>query len=188
MKYSAYGFPLPMIKFNEGNPTISLTGGQVSTLRNDDLGQLFMIQLDGSLQPGNSGGPIVDERGRLIGVAVAKLDGVDTIGLAIPADELRELLAGRVGAIDLEVRNCKTDQPEPPRQGPGGRSPRPDQGGQRCSLRRPRALRHSAAWRRKLAGDARRHASSSSSWTDIVATGDVKVARQESQSPRTSGC
>ena len=75
------------------------------------MGQLFAIQLDGSLQPGNSGGPIVDERGRLIGVAVAKLEGVDTIGLAIPADELRELLAGRVGAIDLDVRNSKTPQP-----------------------------------------------------------------------------
>jgi S1-C subfamily serine protease/regulation of enolase protein 1 (concanavalin A-like superfamily) len=112
MKYSAYGFPLPSIKFNEGNPSISLTAGQVSTLRNDDLGQLFAIQLDGSLQPGNSGGPIVDERGRLIGVAVAKLEGVDTIGLAIPADELRELLAGRIGAIDLEVRNSKTERPD----------------------------------------------------------------------------
>jgi S1-C subfamily serine protease/regulation of enolase protein 1 (concanavalin A-like superfamily) len=112
MKYSAYGFPLPSIRFNEGNPSITLTAGQVSTLRNDDLGQLFLIQLDGSLQPGNSGGAIVDERGRLIGVAVAKVEGVDTIGLAIPADELRELLAGRVGAIDLEVRNCKTERPD----------------------------------------------------------------------------
>jgi S1-C subfamily serine protease len=112
MRYTAYGFPLPMIKFNQGNPTITVIGGQVSTLRNDDIGQLFAIQLDGSLQPGDSGGPIVDDRGRLIGVAVAKLEGVDTIGLAIPADELRELLAGRVGAIDLDVRDSKSAQPE----------------------------------------------------------------------------
>ena len=110
MKYVGYGFPLPMIKFNQDNPTITVTGGQVSTLRNDDMGQLFAIQLDGSLQPGNSGGPIVDEQGRLIGIAVAKLEGVDTIGLAIPADELRELMAGRVGAIDLNVRNSKASQ------------------------------------------------------------------------------
>jgi hypothetical protein len=101
-----------MIKFNQGNPTITVTGGQVSTLRNDDMGQLFAIQLDGSLQPGNSGGPIVDDRGRLIGDAVAKLEGVDTIGLAIPDDELRDLLAGRVGAIDLDVRNSKSPQPD----------------------------------------------------------------------------
>jgi len=111
MRYSAYGFPRPDVSFNHSNPSISLTAGQVSTLKNDDLGQLYAIQLDGSLQPGSSGGPIVDERGRLIGVAVAKVAGVDTIGLAIPADELRELLAGRVGAIDLEVRNGKTENP-----------------------------------------------------------------------------
>ena len=112
MRYSAFGFPLPFVRFNQGNPTVSVTGGQVSTLRNDDLGQLFALQLDGSLQPGNSGGPIVDSRGFLIGVAVAKLEGVDTIGLAIPADELRELVAGRVGAIGFEVRNSKTPQPD----------------------------------------------------------------------------
>jgi S1-C subfamily serine protease len=75
MRYAAYGFPLPMLKFNQGNPTITVTQGSVSKLRPDQLGQLFAIQLDGSLQPGNSGGPIVDDRGRLIGVAVAKLEG-----------------------------------------------------------------------------------------------------------------
>jgi S1-C subfamily serine protease len=112
MKYSAYGFGLPSVKFSGGNPSIRLTGGQVSTLQNDDLGQLVAIQLDGSLQPGNSGGAIVDDHGRLIGVAVAKVEGVDTIGVAIPADDLREALAGRVGAIDLRLRNGKTERPD----------------------------------------------------------------------------
>lgn len=31
------------------------------------------IQIDAALQPGNSGGPIFDDRGNIIGVAVAKL-------------------------------------------------------------------------------------------------------------------
>jgi S1-C subfamily serine protease/regulation of enolase protein 1 (concanavalin A-like superfamily) len=112
MKYVTYAFPRPDISFNHGNPSITLTSGHVSTLRNDDLGQLLAIQLDGSLQPGHSGGAIVDERGRLIGVAVAKVAGVDTMGLAIPADELRELLSGRVGVVDLEVRNSKSERPD----------------------------------------------------------------------------
>ena len=32
------------------------------------------IQIDAALQPGNSGGPILNERGNIVGVAVAKLD------------------------------------------------------------------------------------------------------------------
>ena len=32
------------------------------------------IQIDASLQPGNSGGPILDEKGNVVAVAVAKLD------------------------------------------------------------------------------------------------------------------
>ena len=32
------------------------------------------IQIYAALQPGNSGGPIVDEKGNIVAVAVAKLD------------------------------------------------------------------------------------------------------------------
>ena len=32
------------------------------------------IQIDAASQPGNSGGPILDDRGNVVGVAVAKLD------------------------------------------------------------------------------------------------------------------
>jgi S1-C subfamily serine protease/regulation of enolase protein 1 (concanavalin A-like superfamily) len=113
MKYSAYGFPLSnMTNFNKGNPTITVTSGQVSGLRNDDAGQLSAIQLDGSVQPGNSGGPIVDNQGKLIGVAVAKLSVVDTIGLAVPAIHLREFLAGRIGAMDFVLKNSQSANPD----------------------------------------------------------------------------
>jgi regulation of enolase protein 1 (concanavalin A-like superfamily) len=66
-----------------------------------------MLQVDGSLQPGNSGGPIIEERtGRLLGVAVASLAraGIDTIGFIVTADEVRRALAGRVGAIGLDLK------------------------------------------------------------------------------------
>jgi S1-C subfamily serine protease len=52
--------------------TIKFTKGIVSSLAG--VGNNYSeIQIDAAIQPGNSGGPIVDERGNVIGVAVAKL-------------------------------------------------------------------------------------------------------------------
>ena len=49
------------------------TKGVVSSLAG--LGNNYsQIQIDAPLQPGNSGGPIIDTKGQVIGVAVAKLD------------------------------------------------------------------------------------------------------------------
>lgn len=53
--------------------SIKVTKGIVSSL--SGLGNnISIIQIDAALQPGNSGGPIFDERANVIGVAVAKLD------------------------------------------------------------------------------------------------------------------
>jgi S1-C subfamily serine protease len=53
--------------------TIKFTKGIVSSLAG--IGNNFSeMQIDAALQPGNSGGPIIDEKGNIIGVAVAKLD------------------------------------------------------------------------------------------------------------------
>ena len=66
----AAGFP-----FGEAvSSTIKVTQGVVSSLSGlgDNSGQ---IQIDAALQPGNSGGPVIDRNnGNVVGVAVAKLD------------------------------------------------------------------------------------------------------------------
>ena len=53
--------------------TIKVTFGNVSATRGmgDDSGQ---FQLDAAVQPGNSGGPIYDEKGNIVGVVVAQLN------------------------------------------------------------------------------------------------------------------
>ena len=53
--------------------TIKVTGGMVSAIRGmgDDSGQ---FQMDAAVQPGNSGGPIYDENGNIVGVVVSQLD------------------------------------------------------------------------------------------------------------------
>lgn len=104
MDLKIYGFPFGQsLNFAaHGNPAITVNKASVSSLRRDDLGRLALIQVDGSVHPGNSGGPIVDERGQLIGVTVAKLRIADNFGLAIPAAHLDELLAGRVGSFHID--------------------------------------------------------------------------------------
>jgi S1-C subfamily serine protease len=64
-----FGFPLPGILSTSGN----LTTGAVSAtsgIRNDPRN----IQISAPVQPGNSGGPLLDQYGNIIGVVVTKLD------------------------------------------------------------------------------------------------------------------
>ena len=63
------GFPFG----DKFSTSIKVTKGIVSALTG--LGNNFSnIQIDAALQNGNSGGPILDEFGNVVGVAVAKLD------------------------------------------------------------------------------------------------------------------
>jgi S1-C subfamily serine protease len=77
-----------------------------------------IIQIDAALNQGNSGGPLLDSRGRLIGMntAIASRTGENTgVGFAIPVNTILrvtpELIAnGRVTRADLGVaRVYETD-------------------------------------------------------------------------------
>ena len=112
MTYTAAGFPfggiLSKVNESKGNPGVTITGGRISRLVKDDFGLLDLYQVDGSMQPGNSGGPVVEEKtGKFVGVVVAKMGSVDTIGFVVPADELRGALAGRVGGLMMELKDIQ---------------------------------------------------------------------------------
>lgn len=101
------GYPFGRaLALDRGNPAVTVSKGTVSSLRDNERGELWLIQISGDINPGNSGGPIVDERGRLVGVAVAKVSHTQ-IGLAIPAAAVGELLNGRVSAVQLEPQGLK---------------------------------------------------------------------------------
>jgi len=67
----AFGFPLPGVLSAEGNVSTGIVSA-TSGLGND----VRYIQISAPVQPGNSGGPLFDSSGHVIGVVVAKLDAV----------------------------------------------------------------------------------------------------------------
>jgi putative serine protease PepD len=62
----------------------SVSIGVVSGFRS--LGGSDYLQFSAPISPGNSGGPVLDGQGHVVGIATAKLvgDGVEALGLAIP--------------------------------------------------------------------------------------------------------
>ena len=103
---TVYGFPFgELLALDRANPAITVGRGSISSIRRNQRDEPVAIQLDGALNPGNSGGPVLDPEGRLVGVAVATIRG-SGIGLAIPGAEVRKLLDGRVGAVSLTARSA----------------------------------------------------------------------------------
>ena len=103
------GFPFGgMLATNTDNPAVTIGKGTVSSLREDEQGETSIVQLDGDVNPGNSGGPVVDRQGRLIGITVAKIKGTN-IGLAIPTDHLAKMLQGRLSALGVQEVPTGTD-------------------------------------------------------------------------------
>jgi hypothetical protein len=97
------GFPFgEALAIKKGNPAITINKGAISSLRKNEFGAMKAVQIDGAINPGNSGGPVVDENGRLVGIAVATIQGAG-IGLAIAPDELTDMFRGRVDGIDVKA-------------------------------------------------------------------------------------
>jgi S1-C subfamily serine protease len=83
-----------------GNPfgfSFTVSAGVLSamgrSLRAQD-GRLIdgILQTDVALNPGNSGGPLVDSRGRVVGINTAMIMGAQGISFAVPIDTARWVL------------------------------------------------------------------------------------------------
>lgn len=85
------GYPLSDVLGND----VKVATGNIAG--NVDHGGKQLFQLDAAVNPGNSGGPVINDRGEVIGIANAKLAGleVSNVGFAVPSEEAKQLLARR---------------------------------------------------------------------------------------------
>ncbi len=86
------GFPFGNALAKPGtNPSVTANVVNVSALRRDENNAIDRIQLDSNLNPGNSGGPVMNREGRIVGVVISGIVGAG-INLAIPVNRLRQFL------------------------------------------------------------------------------------------------
>jgi len=87
------------------------TNGIVSAPRQLMDGSYY-IQTDAAVNPGNSGGPVVDENGRVVGITTCKFTQADNMGFAVPVDILRDELAtfAQNDKMDFSIKcnSCKS--------------------------------------------------------------------------------
>jgi Trypsin-like peptidase domain len=94
-----FGFPMFPNLSSSGNFTI----GSVTALTGpgDDTG---LVQISAPVQPGNSGGPLLDKRGNVVGVIVARIEKLQNVNFAIKSSiALNFLSSNGVGAKESET-------------------------------------------------------------------------------------
>ncbi len=94
-----FGYPFGDALSTGKGPAVTVGKASISSLRTDETGKLTTIQIDGNLNPGNSGGPVIDTDGAVIGVATATIRDSKGIGLVVPAAEVESMLTGKVSLM-----------------------------------------------------------------------------------------
>ena len=93
-------------------PTITVTAGRVSASRTDAAGEPRFLQTDATVQPGSSGGPMLDPEGYAIGVVHSKLAGRQSAGFAIPINRVKDFLEANGFLPQLPARRLRLGAPQ----------------------------------------------------------------------------
>jgi S1-C subfamily serine protease len=62
-----------------------------------------IVALRGSVRSGNSGGPLVDGEGRVVGTVFAATTSGEPGGFAVPAEDVREALGHATAAVSTRA-------------------------------------------------------------------------------------
>ncbi len=83
----AVGNPLGELQFSMTTGSISATNRLITT--KDSSPAINMFQIDAAVNSGNSGGPVYDSGGQVIGIVTAKYsdEGIEGLGFAIPIND-----------------------------------------------------------------------------------------------------
>lgn len=92
-KVHVAGFP--------GGLPFTLTEGIVSSPK-QLMGGRNYIQIDAAVNPGNSGGPIFNKEGQVIGVTVIKIQNADNMGFGVRLEDLKQIIS----SVDSLDRSC----------------------------------------------------------------------------------
>lgn len=89
----AVGNPYGVLEFTMTVGHVSGIGRQIATEETEELYEMF--QIDANVYSGNSGGPVYDEAGNVVGIVSAKYstEGMEGIGFAIPVNDASPIIA-----------------------------------------------------------------------------------------------
>ncbi|MDE7463050.1 MAG: serine protease [Muribaculaceae bacterium] len=100
------GYPLTSTMGEE----IKLTTGIISS-KTGFQGDVALYQISAPIQPGNSGGPLFDKKGNVIGIVSAKHEGAENVGYAIKTMYLRNLVESCASASIIPATNTVSSLP-----------------------------------------------------------------------------
>lgn len=100
------GYPLTSTMGDE----IKLTTGVISS-KTGFQGDVSLYQISAPVQPGNSGGPLFDNNGNLIGIINAKHGGAENVSYAIKTSYLRNLIESYTSSTILPSNNTLSGLP-----------------------------------------------------------------------------
>ncbi len=86
----AVGNPLGELEFSMSTGHVSALDRVINTQENEAIN---MFQIDAAVNEGNSGGPVYDASGRVIGIVTAKYSssGVEGLGFAVPVNDAKSI-------------------------------------------------------------------------------------------------